>query len=434
MNDQNTYQNRGQVYGNVSEPQHHNNQKQEKKRRGGLAGIITAVALAGVMAGSAITGFVVLPLVTGQNLVTANQSVNNEQPADMPNIEEAPAIPSSDPNAEAPQDGNGTQQGSDNPVVDVAENVSESVVGVVMYNKQLISGQEPVEEMVSSGTGFVLSEDGYIITNNHVVAEGNVVKIVTNGDEEHVARIVGKDSKSDLAVLKVDGLNLKPVTIGDSTTVKAGELVVAIGNPLGQSLSNTVTVGYISAVSREVMVSGSSEPMEMLQTDAAINPGNSGGPLINSQGEVIGITTLKSIIAGVDANGYAIPSEGIGFAIPITNAMGIVEQLIEEGGVPNIGIGINYAMMTAEDAELWEMPRGALIGSVVPGGPAERAGLQAYDIIIEFDGVDLTTGEQNIPVLSDREAGETVTAKVWRDGQEFDIELTLADLNKIGLE
>jgi serine protease Do len=414
-----------QVGNSYSHGTHHEPNKQEKKKKRGIFGIVMAATVAGVLIGSAITGFVIVPLAMNGASTESQIEIPIEQPvAELPQYEAVEP----DTSAAAEESSTANSDGLDNPVVAVAEEVSESVVGVTTYNKQLVPGQEAIETAVSSGSGFVISEDGYILTNNHVISAGNLVKITTHDGQEYTAQLVGKDKDSDLAVLKVENANLKPVRIGNSDETKVGEMAIAIGNPLGQTLSNTVTVGYVSAVSREVLLDN--VPTEMMQTDAAINPGNSGGPLVNANGEVIGITTQKSIFAGVDAYGNTIPSEGIGFAIPITNAMELVDVLIEDGGIVKPGIGISYSLITEEDAASWETPRGALIMAVTPGSGAQMAGIQAYDIIVEFDGIDLTAGAE-IPVLTEYGVGDTVSAKVWRDGTVYDVQISISDLNQL---
>jgi serine protease Do len=317
-------------------------------------------------------------------------------------------------------------ESSSNPVPDIAESAKDSVVGVVMYNKELVSGQEPIETKLSSGTGFVISDDGYILTNNHVVAEGNLIKVTTNSGEEYVAELIGRDSNSEVAVLKVEGLNLPALPIGDSTAAKTGELVVAIGNPINDSLQNTVTVGYLSSTSRQIVLNGNE--MDMLQIDAAINPGNSGGPLLNSNGEVIGINTSKKVFAGTDGYGNTISAEGIGFAIPISAAMDIANALIENGSVVRPGIGFSYSPISESDAELWQVPKGILITGVVSGSPADEAGLRPNDVITSLDNVDLTTADE-VPTFDDKNVGDTIPATVWREGTEYNVTFTLGDLS-----
>lgn len=316
-----------------------------------------------------------------------------------------------------------------NPVPAIAEQAKQSVVTVKTYSKMLQSGQKPIEEAIASGSGFVISDDGYIITNAHVVASGNLIKVVTSDGDEYTAELVGSYSPAEIAVLKVEGLDLPAVEIGDSDSVKTGELVVAIGNPLGDRLQNTVTVGYLSAESREVLLDG--QEITMLQTDAAINPGNSGGPLLDSKGKVIGINTMKSVIAGMDEYGNTISAEGLSFAIPINTAMDIANELIETGSVVQPGIGFTYQRILSSDSELWEMPAGILVVEVKVGSPAYNAGLKVDDVITQIDGVDLLDDKATVPSFSERNVGDTVSAVVWRNGKEYQTEFILADISQL---
>lgn len=433
---------RGRIYANV-EPRYDDSynrtqpppQQPKKPKKKGMVAAGVALALAGSIVGSVVTGFVMVPMVASQYIsqTSATEKISSSgDPNEAPAVENLPATTES------------SSSGSDaDSVVTVAEDMQESVVGVIVYEQQLVRGQEPVQQDTGSGTGFFISEDGYVVTNNHVASAGSYARVRMHDGTEYPATVVGTDAESDLAVLKVDqeGVTFKAAKLGDSTQTKAGEKVVAIGNPMGSQLSNTVTVGYISAVSREV-VSNSGGTTEMMQTDAAINPGNSGGPLVNMNGEVIGITTQKSVFAGTDAYGNAIPSEGIGFAIPISNAEVIINQLVETGTVSDdnrpgvtpeearIGIGISYEMLTEEDAQLWGSPRGAFVGYVAPGSPAEAAGIRQDDIITSIDGTDLTQGA-DIPSFEGKSVGDVVSATIWRNGQEMTVEMELTDLNKL---
>jgi len=428
---------RGRVYANV-EPQYggynqNPQQSPQKPKKKGMIAAGIALALAGSIVGSVVTGFVTVPMIASKYIP---QAVAAEQVGASGDLTEDPEITNLPATGESGTNENG--------VVGVAEELEESVVGVIVSERQLIPGQDVVEQDLGGGTGFFISEDGYVVTNEHVAAAGNAVRIRMHDGTEYPATVVGTDEASDLAVLKVDqeGVTFKPAKLGDSTAIKAGEQVVAIGNPISTKLSNTVTVGYVSAVSREV-VSNSGGTTEMIQTDAAINPGNSGGPLINMNGEVIGITTQKSVFAGMDAYGNAIPSEGIGFAIPISNAEVIINQLIETGSVSDdnrpgvtpeparVGIGISYAMITEEDAARWGTPAGALVEAVVAGSPADQAGIRQNDIITAIDGTDLTQGAQ-IPSFEGKNVGDKVSATIWRNGQEQTVELELVDLNELG--
>ncbi len=454
QNQQNQYQQRGyqqegtqqgyqqsyqqqnyQPYGNQAqygpnEPQ----QPKQKKKGKGFAGVIAAMLAVGVVAGSLLTGFIVVPMaMKNQQPASQVEVLPNDSAKDKAQGQaEAPAG-TDDPAVEKlPELGGETAQIEDvvNPVPEIAESAQESVVGVAAYQKALESGQEPIEMAVSSGTGFVISDEGYILTNNHVIEGGNLVKVTDYQGNEYTATVVGTDSPTEIAVLKVEGLKLKPIAIGNSDNVKTGELVVAIGNPLGQQLSNTVTVGYVSAVQRAVTDANGNDGGEtfrndMIQTDAAISPGNSGGPLLNSKGQVIGVNTMKAGGANV---------EGLGFAIPINMAIENAKTLITDGSIPqpvNPGIGFSYQPVTAEDAEMWGTPKGIIVREIVPGSPAQKAGLQLYDIITGIDGVDLTVDGAEVPLFDGRNVGDTVNATVWRDGQEMQITFELADLNAL---
>ncbi|MBC5649291.1 S1C family serine protease [Christensenella tenuis] len=406
-----------QTTGGQQEPSFGEAPREQKKKRKFPKVLVSAVA--GIVAGGLLTAFVIMPAVTGANLPVQQLPTKEEQTQEQ-GTGEAPSL-------------GGEAQGirnTQNPAVEIAENISGSVVGITAYNKQLVSGQEPVEQALDAGTGFVISEaEGYILTNNHVIADGNLIKVTTPDGQEHIAEKVGGDSSSDIAVIKVENLGIKAVPIGDSDSVKAGELAVAIGNVRGETFNNSVTVGHVSIAQKEIALDGNK--MQMIQTDAAINAGNSGGPLVGEDGKVIGVNTAKKYYSGMDANGNLLTSEGVGYAIPINKAIDTAQQLIENGSIPRAGIGITYSLISDVDARLWDTPRGALVVDVTAGGPADQAGLQQNDVITEIDGVDLTAGA-DMPVLSQKEVGEKVTAKVWREGQEYSVEFTLADMNNIG--
>ncbi|BDF59339.1 hypothetical protein CE91St36_21560 [Christensenellaceae bacterium] len=391
--------------------------KKEKNKRHGIGGIITAVAVAGILVGCLLMAFVIGPIINGGNNVLPTLPTQEEQQREQ--------------QQEAPQLGGDAANISDsaNPVVDIAEAMKDRVVGITAYNKQLVSGQEPIEQALNAGTGFVISNDGYILTNNHVVADGNLIKITTSDNEEHVAQVIGRDPASEIAVLKVDGLSLQAAPLGNSDELKVGELSVAIGNVHGDTFNNTVTVGYVSNVSTAISLSNG-VTLDVIQTDAAINPGNSGGPLLDSKGNVVGVTVAKKLYAGYDENGNVISSEGVGYAIPINKAINIAQQLIENGSIPRAGIGLSYSMISEVDASLWQTPRGALVASVIAGGPAEKAGLQQNDVITEIDGVDLTTADK-MPSFDTKKVGDTVSATIWRDGKEYTVTMTLEDLNEL---
>ncbi len=312
-----------------------------------------------------------------------------------------------------------------NPVPEIAEQLSQSIVGIDAY---MLEDGEP--SLYSRGTGFVIHENGYILTNYHVVVEGDTYTVSVEGDDTlYEAKYVGGDATTDLAVLKVDGLNLKPVALGSSENTKVGEMAIAVGNPAGANanLTGSVTVGYISYVGRKLSYNGSQQ--EFLQIDAAINPGNSGGPLLNSKGEAIGVITLKSLISSYDEYGYPINSEGLGFAIPIDTAKEIALEIIRNGSLKRPGIGILYLELTAEEAAEQNVVQGKQIQDFMANSPAEAAGLELGDIIIKCNDVLLSEQDILVQTIQSLQLGDTIKLTVWREGQELDFIVTIADMN-----
>ena len=271
----------------------------------------------------------------------------------------------------------------------------------------------------SSGSGFILSEDGYVITNYHVVEGATDIEVIMHDGTEYAAELVGKDSSNDLAVLKVEAAGLPAATLGSSRSLVIGDMVVAIGNPLGE-LASTQTVGYVSGIDREVSTSGSITTISMIQTDAAINPGNSGGPLFNMYGEVIGITTAK--YSGTTGSGASI--EGIGFAIPIDDVEPLISDLIDYGYVTGAYMAVTVQDMDSESADMFGLPTGAYIVSVEKDGAAERAGIQPKDIVIGVDHYEVSNVTELTRALRNYKAGDTATVKLIRSGKEMTLEIT----------
>ena len=282
---------------------------------------------------------------------------------------------------------------------------------------------------VASGSGFIITEDGYVITNQHVIEGARAITVILNDGQELEATLIGSDVMSDVAVLKIEHENLKPLPIGDSDALRVGEFVLAIGNPIdSDELYGTATFGIISATARNINIDGFTN--EFVQTDAAINPGNSGGPLINMRGEVIGVTNAKYFLAGMDEYGNTLHSEGIGFALPIKNVMVIVDQLIRDGAVPRPGIGVKIATRSEEAAQVEGLPAGIYVDSVTENGPADIAGIQAGDIIKALDGKEMTQDEM-ILVIRAKTIGESITFTVERNNQTLEIVVVVGDLNNI---
>ena len=316
-------------------------------------------------------------------------------------------------------------------VVDIAAYARPAVVHVSVSVSADTLGEDysdlPEDDIEYDGTGFVITNDGYIVTNNHVIAGSDAVTVILDDGSEYGAEIIGADITTDIAVLKIDGRGLKTLAIGDSDELKVGEPVVAIGNPLGLELSNTVTSGIISGLNRVLNSEGYTQ--EYLQTDAAINPGNSGGPLIDMEGRVIGINTLKSYIAGYDDYGQSISTEGIGFAIPISAAMPIIEQLIETGTIERPGIGISCLVDDTNYYNPSGSPVGVTVVGVTEGGPADLAGLESSDIILSIEGKPATTVEELTGVIYRHRVGDELVLAVWRAGEELEITVTVGNLN-----
>ena len=272
---------------------------------------------------------------------------------------------------------------------------------------------------VSTGSGFVLTEDGYVVTNNHVVEKSSGVTVTMHDGTEYEAKIVGADATNDVAVLKItETVQLQAVTIGSSDALNVGDQVVAIGNALGE-LTSTLTVGYVSAKGRDVTTDG--KTINMIQTDAAINSGNSGGPLFNSQGEVVGITTAK--YSGSSSSGASI--EGIGFAIPIDDVMPLVDDLIHYGYINSAYLGVMVSEMDAATASYYGLPVGAYVQEVTAGNCAQKAGLKAKDIIVALGDYKIGSVSDLTKALRKFKAGDTTTITVVRGGQELSLSITL---------
>jgi serine protease Do len=265
------------------------------------------------------------------------------------------------------------------------------------------------------GSGFIISEDGYIITNNHVVEKADDIKVILEDGESYKANIIGKDPKTDLALVKIEPKHkLNAVTLGRSNTLEIGDWVVAIGNPFG--LGNTVTAGIISAKGRSL---GLGAYDDFIQTDAAINPGNSGGPLFNLNGEVVGVNT--AIIAG---------GQGIGFAIPVDMARNVVEQLQNKGKVVRGWLGVLVQQITPEIAESLNLnqPEGALVSDVTPDGPADKAGIKRGDIIVAVDGNKIEDMPDLPKTVATNKPGTVSKLTYIRNGKEKTVDLTLGEL------
>ena len=302
-----------------------------------------------------------------------------------------------------------------------AEVYAAGVNSVVSINVTGTSGTNFFGQAVqtaSAGSGFILTKDGYIVTNYHVVKDGETVKVTLYNGDEYEAKYVGGDEDYDIAVIKVEAADLQPVTLGDSGSLNVGDHVLAIGNPLGE-LTFSMSGGMVSCVNRAINVDGT--PFNMIQTDASINPGNSGGPLFNQYGEVVGIVSAKYSSTGNES------VEGLGFAIPINDVFAMIQDIMTNGYVTNKPyLGVTAGTMTEQMAAQYryDITSGVFIYSVEEDSAADQAGLKMGDVITKVDGTAITSMEDLTVAKKQYSAGDTCTLTVYREGQETTVELT----------
>lgn len=385
--------------------------KREKKKHGGLA-LIGVIVCFAIVSSLVVGSFTVLKLYEKGYIGNNTDSIQNE---DLPqvsiNVTNKPVAASE--NLEPDANGKySTEQ--------IAKLLKPSVVGVVTYSMQTF-------QEIGEGTGIISSEDGYIITNAHVIENADSVKVILSDETEYQAKIVGSDEKTDLAVLKIDATGLTPATFGTSNEAAVGEEVIAIGNAAG--LTNSVTKGIISELNRDISENGYG--LKAIQTDAAINPGNSGGPLVNMYGQVIGITSSKYV-----GTGY----EGIGFAISIDEALPLIEQLVSYGYITDRAeLGIEGSYISESTAYMYGLQPGIYVKSIDSSSNASNSELKVYDIITEIDGVKMDSLDAVSTVLSGKKPGDKVKVTVYRfaessfgrgfgsSGQTLSFEITLSE-------
>ena len=373
--------------------------KKEKKHNKVLLRVLAGVGAVALGFGGGIGGAVVASRagLTGNQVVV--QEVQRDTSTDASNT--------------------GSTDGTSMTMQQIAAVASPSVVAITteqMSSSQTWFGGYYVQS--GAGSGIIISQDGYILTCAHVVSGATSVKVQLNGsDQSYDATVVGVDSTSDIAVLKIDATGLTPAVIGDSDKLAVGETTVAVGNPLG-TLSNTVTQGIVSALNRQVTVEDND--MTLIQTDTSISPGNSGGGLFNANGELIGVVNAKSSYS---------EAEGIGFAIPINTAMDIAQQLIENGAVarPVLGVSILDIQDSSTAQQYGVSALGVYVADVTKGGGAEAAGVQRGDRIIAIDDTAVSSTATVKSYLADKQVGDTVTLQVERDGKVLTLNVTLGN-------
>ena len=370
--------------------------KPVKKNRMGLK--ITALALVCALLGGTVGGGAVWALGGGLGKNETSINVSN-RPATQVAIQQV----------------DGKTAMSD------AEVYAANVNSVVSINTTGTSGTnffgQPVQT-ASAGSGFVLTKDGYIVTNYHVVKDADTVKVTMYNGDEYEAKYVGGDEDYDIAVIKVEATELQPVTLGDSEKLNVGDHVLAVGNPLGE-LTFSMSGGMVSSVNRAINVSGT--PFNMIQTDASINPGNSGGPMFNQYGEVVGIVSAKYSSTGNES------VEGLGFAIPINDVIAMIQDIMTNGYITNKPyLGITGGSMTEQMAAQYryDITSGVFVYSVEEGKAAQKAGLKMGDVITKVDDHDIKTMEDLTAVKKQYSAGDTATLTVYREKQTITVELT----------
>lgn len=372
-----------------------NSKKKENKKKHGLKPFIITVCCVFGVAVLGLAGFGISNAFAGRNPVSSAKGTNANSNTKI-DIEAQPT-----PSKTA-------TSGKELSNEEVAEKLTPAVVGIEMYN---LSSVEPIAE----GSGIVISEDGYIVTNAHVVADGQKACVVmSDGKKYDTVKIVGSDTKSDLAVLKIDAKGLTKATFGDSSTLKVGQAVVAIGNPGGLTFANTVTNGIVSGLNRTVSSSTSGTQMKYIQTNALINPGNSGGPLVNMYGQVVGINTAK-----ISQTDY----EGIGFAIPISTAKPYIDSIIANGYVTGrVKVGISVYPLSDSQAKWYNYPSGLYIEAIDKSSDAYAKGIRTKDIITQINGVKIADADASnvyskfYEAESKFKAGDTITVTVYRTG------------------
>lgn len=321
----------------------------------------------------------------------------------------------------------------ENVVIDVAEKVSPSVVTIGIKKTQLFRQSNPfdffgrqlgpvqkqdIEQDI--GSGFVISDDGLIATNKHVVGDTDATyRVITSDDKTYDVQKIYRDPLNDLAILKIDAKGLKAVDLGDSSKLKVGQFVIAIGTALGE-FRHTVTTGVVSGLGRGITAGspfeGSERLDDVIQTDAAINPGNSGGPLLNSAGQVVGVNTAVS--AG---------AENIGFAIPINVIKDAIDNFNKTGQFSRPYLGIQYRLIGKQTALLNDVPQGAYIQAVVPDSPAQKAGIQEDDIVTKIDGKKLEEDNSVASIIASHKVGDTIEIELWREGETKTVKARLEE-------
>ncbi len=422
----------GHDYGNSYAYVSNNSVKPKKKKNHSVLKAVALFLSFGIVAGVSIQGYKIYKGEDEKNTLSEFDALEKE--SSSTESTDADRLSSDDnDNADVVSLFQLAARTDAKPIPEIVDSIMPSFVGIsstfeVSYNGW--GGTVNSQQMQGTGTGIIMTEDGYIATNAHVVydnesqyAAGQAVEVsVLYSDESvHEAKIIAYDLQTDLAVLKVDETGLTPAVFGDSDDLKVGELVIAVGNPLGFELFGTVTSGIVSALDRQVTIGDKN--MTLIQTDAPINSGNSGGPLLNSCGQVIGINSAKM------SSSYGSASiEGLGFAIPINDARTIINDLINYKYVKGRPyMGISTTDITESYSRYLNLPMGAYVNYVEEGGAADFAGIQEGDVIIGVEDETVSTGAELAAIVYDYKAGDSITLTVSRRGKDIEITMILQE-------
>ena len=376
-------------------------EKPKKRKKSGVAMKAAALAICCALVGGVCGGALGAKLVPAGNKVSGSSTVlqgsRENTVLDVKNIDTSKQLTAAEV---------------------YAQNVNSTVGITTSINSTNFWGYTTTA--AASGSGFIISEDGYIITNYHVIKGASSIKVTTYSGDSYDATVVGYDESNDIAVLKVNATGLSPAVIGDSDNMNVGDSVVAIGNPLGE-LTFSLTSGAVSALNREVTLSNG-VTMDLIQTDCAINSGNSGGALFNMYGEVVGITNAKySSSSNSEAS-----IDNIGFAIPMNRVYDIVKSIIEKGYIAKPYIGVSAADVSAE-TQAYGLPEGAAIKSVSEDGPAAKAGIQVNDIVTKVGDRKITCANDLVDAVSEASVGDLLKMTVYRSGSTVEIEVTVGE-------
>ena len=406
---ENTYENHNNTYDGAFYRTNMRKKRNYKNKKVSILTTATAIALTAVIS---VSGSLLIPRAFDNDV-----SLNTSKSETVENTPGASIVANS-------ASDNGDKKALTTP--EIVDKVGPAVVGII--NKATLSNygnvfgfygnqQQQQEVEQSSGSGVVISSDGYIVTNNHVIEGASELVVILNTGDEYTAKLIGRDSNTDLAIIKIEADELVYAKMGESSNLRVGDTAIAIGNPLGQEFAGTTTQGIISGLNRNVTIDN--KELTLIQTDAAINPGNSGGALVNAYGELVGINTAKISSSTL---------EGLGFAIPIDEAKPVIQDLIDNGyvtGRPVIGIG--GRAVTKKDAEAYNLKVGVYVSSMTPNSPAYMAGIKIGDIIVECNGKTVETVEDINEIKNKFAPGDKLSLKVYRQGNYKDITLILGE-------